>query len=201
MVGNLPLDSMLDSTLTGIYIADRKGDYVFANVGFLKMSGGEVSDIARMNVFNMEKDNYVKQSAPLTAFREKRRVTMINHVDNHKGYFYNQLITATPLFDGNGEVEYVVVEMLNLEMLGNELDSFYRFDRTDDHLFSSQNPVEMVAASPAMRRVRELADSVAPLDTTVLLTGETGTGKDVLARYIHEHSEQRNKKIVEIYTS
>ncbi len=48
--------------------------------------------------------------------------------------------------------------------------------------------VELVATSPAMRHALSAALDVASAPTTVLLTGETGTGKEVLARFIHQSS-------------
>ncbi|MGK3997553.1 sigma 54-interacting transcriptional regulator [Sorangium sp. So ce1024] len=49
----------------------------------------------------------------------------------------------------------------------------------------------LVAASPAMRRVVELARRVAQVDATVLITGESGTGKERVARLVHEASPAR----------
>src|SRR5262245_10919065 len=51
-------------------------------------------------------------------------------------------------------------------------------------------PVEIIATSPAMRRAVEVAEraAAAPPTSTLLITGETGTGKDLLARYVHERS-------------
>jgi two-component system, NtrC family, response regulator HydG len=46
----------------------------------------------------------------------------------------------------------------------------------------------ILGRSPAMLRVRELAERVAQVDSTILITGESGVGKEVLARFIHEHS-------------
>src|SRR5688572_20693681 len=50
---------------------------------------------------------------------------------------------------------------------------------------------ELIARSPAMRRVLDLAARVAPSDATVLVTGESGAGKERVARYIHEASKRK----------
>jgi DNA-binding NtrC family response regulator len=52
--------------------------------------------------------------------------------------------------------------------------------------------VEWVAEDPASLRVRELAERVAPAATNLLITGESGTGKDHLARYIHERGPRHD---------
>ncbi|HOO78710.1 MAG TPA: sigma-54 dependent transcriptional regulator [bacterium] len=54
----------------------------------------------------------------------------------------------------------------------------------------------LVGRSHGIRKVREMALSVAPLDATVLILGETGTGKDLLARFIHAHSERARSGFV-----
>ena len=60
-------------------------------------------------------------------------------------------------------------------------------------------PKDMVCESEAMKRVIELADKVAPLEnTTVLITGESGVGKEVIARYIHSISPRRKKRFVAV---
>ncbi len=56
----------------------------------------------------------------------------------------------------------------------------------------------LVGESPALRRVRELADEVAATDATVLILGETGTGKELLATYIHEESPRRARSMVRV---
>jgi DNA-binding NtrC family response regulator len=50
---------------------------------------------------------------------------------------------------------------------------------------------ELVGESPAMQRVRELIQRIAPLPGTVLIEGETGTGKELVARWLHAHSGRR----------
>ncbi len=56
----------------------------------------------------------------------------------------------------------------------------------------------VVAESPAMRKVLDLATRVAPYPTTVLITGESGTGKEVVARAIHKMSPRRDHAFVAV---
>jgi two-component system response regulator HydG len=51
-----------------------------------------------------------------------------------------------------------------------------------------EDPADIVARSAEMRRVVDLAKTIAKVDSTVLITGESGTGKERIARFVHEHS-------------
>jgi formate hydrogenlyase transcriptional activator len=57
---------------------------------------------------------------------------------------------------------------------------------------------EIVGASPALRDTLALVDKVAATDATVLLTGETGTGKELIARAIHRHSRRAQHALVAV---
>jgi formate hydrogenlyase transcriptional activator len=56
----------------------------------------------------------------------------------------------------------------------------------------------IVGQSTALRHVLELVETVAPSDSTVLLLGETGTGKELIARAIHERSRRKDRTLVKL---
>ena len=69
--------------------------------------------------------------------------------------------------------------------LSEELNSHYGFDN-------------IVGESEPMQRLFQLIRQVAPTDTTVLVSGETGTGKELVARALHEHSPRRDLPMVKV---
>ena len=62
----------------------------------------------------------------------------------------------------------------------------------------SATDIVWVAEAPASRHVLELAQKIADTSTTLLITGESGTGKDQLARWIHEHGPRRDAPFLKI---
>jgi DNA-binding NtrC family response regulator len=56
----------------------------------------------------------------------------------------------------------------------------------------------LLGTSPAFKRATELARKAAPTNASVMIVGETGTGKEVIAQYIHQHSRRSRRRLVPI---
>ena len=57
---------------------------------------------------------------------------------------------------------------------------------------------KMIGESPAIVHIREMIERVAPTDARILITGENGTGKEIVARMLHEQSERTSEPFVEV---
>lgn len=68
----------------------------------------------------------------------------------------------------------------------------------EDEIRAEMNFAQIIGKSPALRRVLKPVEIVAPTDSTVLIYGETGTGKELIARAIHDLSPRRSKPFVKL---
>ena len=68
----------------------------------------------------------------------------------------------------------------------------------EEEIRSEMNFENIIGNSPAIKHVLELVETVAPSDSTVLLLGETGTGKELVARAIHDRSRRKDRAFVKL---
>ena len=204
MANPLLMAEIFDNINEGIYILNRKGDYIYCNNAFLKMVGATREEALSLNAFQLIPEGQVSVSVAVTAFTEKKKVSVVNNVLTPKGYHYRQLATATPIFGSGGEVEYMLVETVRLDLLAKRYQQaiLYEDDSTIEVPALSPERTRaketIIADSPAMQAILQTAAQVAQTDSTVLISGETGTGKEVLAKYIHRNSSRADAPIIEI---
>src|SRR6185503_2412420 len=67
-----------------------------------------------------------------------------------------------------------------------------------EEIRSEHNFGEIVGSSPALVRVLRQVEQVAPSDSTALILGETGTGKELIARAIHDRSRRKDRALVKV---
>ncbi|MFN0180424.1 MAG: sigma-54-dependent transcriptional regulator [Gemmatimonadales bacterium] len=79
--------------------------------------------------------------------------------------------------------------------LAGALRSAQRLEQ-ENRLLRKEGLPEMIAESPVMRPILQVMERIAPSDANVLVTGEHGTGKEVVARWIHAASNRKDKPLV-----
>jgi len=84
----------------------------------------------------------------------------------------------------------------DLEALKNKLAQEKLY--LEDEIRNELNFDEIVGQSPALKQVLKLVKTVSASDSTVLLLGETGTGKELIARAVHEHSRRKSRTFVKL---
>jgi PAS domain S-box-containing protein len=124
----------------------------------------------------------------------------------HNGQSYAFDITVEPLFDVAGKVVGITGASVDIAQLREMTD---RLQDARDRLAQEKSYLEgeiqkelgfeeIIGRSPALLEVLKNVRVVAPTDSTVLLLGETGTGKELLARSVHSLSARRDKTFIKL---
>ncbi len=138
-----------------------------------------------------EEEGFYGPSIIPSVIKEKRKLTTIQ-----VGPGGDAFVTANPVFDKNGDVEFVVSNARFLEEL-ESLRGYYR----DKKRFESTSPVshrDVISESPIMQEILKTCETVAKTDSSVLFLGETGTGKSLIAKFLHDNSKRSSQKFVQL---
>jgi len=188
------LEAIFNSSFDEILVIDGRGVTQRINKVGETNYGVHVEEMIGVNVAELERRGLFSPSVTAMVLKERRRVTITQKTRTGK----ELIVTGNPIFDDNGNISRVVInsrdisELTNLRQKLEEVEllaeNYYRLA-----LSLQRNRVAdaaIVAASPQMKRIVELADKVAAVDSTVLITGESGVGKGLIAARIHKHSQR-----------
>jgi transcriptional regulator with PAS, ATPase and Fis domain len=188
---NLELDSIIDSSYDGILVIDKNMNVERVNSSYLKMVNLKKENLLNYDIKELEKNKIIYPSAALLAFKEKRDITIVQNTNNKR-----LLTTATPVFSEDNKIMRVIVNARDIKELDMVVDNKYFSDdklkiKINDKNNHYNNMSHIVCKSDAMKRILKVADKIADTNSTVLITGPSGVGKEVIARYIHNLNKSR----------
>ena len=202
----ISLPNILDNLDVGVNINDAEGRFLFVNMVTVNWRNIPRKEFLKMNVhdFSPTMDSCVFD----LACQEKRRVSRLQYYRNSQqvdGTPRMRITTATPILDDSGNVQYVLTMLQDI----SDFEETYHRLLADHKILDrySMNPhtdvVEsvgpgIVGQSAEFRQMLSIADQIAPLDSTVLLDGESGSGKVVVAHYIHNHSDRKDQPFITV---
>lgn len=189
---NIMLNLAIDNSADSFNISDSKGVFLKANNAFIERSSISSKDITGISTNELVSEGLYGPSSIMLAIKEKKRVCVMQN-----GQGGNALAISTPIFDENGNIKYVVSNARFVNELV-ELKEFLENNNNNDSVSFENADKKMICKSSAMKSVVDIANVVAPTNSSILITGETGTGKSLLARYIHDKSLRKNGEFVEI---
>jgi len=195
-------ETILDNMTDGVYILDDKGNYIFVNSTYVQLMNMPKSTLLNYNVYDFLKTGEIDVCVSDIVYREKRQVVMFQNVFDTQSYgrkFIRQLIISTPILDGTGSVRNILAVVRPLDTqnaLYQEAGRSKDVIAEGSYIPDDEQDKAIVAVSASMRKVLNLAKTIADVDSAVLITGESGTGKEVLAQYIHRGGARRDKSMV-----
>ena len=198
------LRSILDSVSDGIWICDGQGVILDINAASERLNSVAAADYIGKNVSCIVAERMVDRSATLDVLRTRRQSSMIQHITKTGKQL---LVSATPVLDAAGDVALVVVNERDVTELQNlrqglqnarTVEERYRSELAELSLFELSQK-DIVAQSPQMQRTLRTLLKLAQMDASrILLLGESGTGKGLLAKFLHQVSPRAEKPFIQI---
>ncbi|MFM1653832.1 sigma 54-interacting transcriptional regulator [Brevibacillus sp. B_LB10_24] len=191
---NRELDAIIENSHDAIYITDKQGTTVKTNSAIERITGIPKEYYLGKNTRALMQRGILKDSVTFKVLKQRRPVTVLQK--NFAGK--ETLLTGTPVFNEAGEVEKVVTNIRDLSELNQlhdelkkalELNDQYRKELEKIKSKARFDP-DVIVESKYMLDIYEMADRIADFDATVLILGETGVGKDVLARHLYSSSSR-----------
>lgn len=185
------LNLVIEQSPSSVYIANAEGRTLRINQYFATTTGVNREELLGRMTADIEGDDIFSPSVCSIALKEKRNVIVPQIVNKNREF----VVAGVPILDENGEIFRVMTNSLLTEDTRN-IGKYFR-DIDEDDVTNRGYP-ELIAVSEGMQNVVRLADIIKDTQSTILIDGETGVGKSLLARYIHYTSERRDKKMTEI---
>lgn len=194
------LAAVFESSFDGLYISDGEGNTLRINKAFERILGVKAEDIVGRNMADLVREGVFSRSGTLLALQRREQVTIPLEANTGK----TALVTSTPIFDDSGNIVLVVTnvrdmtELNELHVKVEHLEGLSRFYQAELTHLKLQNRRNCIAHSRKMRELLQMITHVASVDSTVLIQGESGVGKEVIADVLHSYSNRKDHPFIKV---
>jgi PAS domain S-box-containing protein len=199
---SIELDTIIDSSNDGLWICDGNGVVVRINPASEKMIGITAAKVVGRHMSELVEKKLVDRSVTLEVLKTGKKVSLVQKTRIGRHLF----LTGTPVFDKNGDLFRVVVnerDITEIKELQEQLKENaalteqYKQDILEKQIQEAESRL-LIAQSANFKKIVQKAIKLAQVDSTVLILGESGTGKGVIADLIHKYSARSGHPMIRI---
>lgn len=196
------LDAIIDSSSDGLWIADHEGKVIRINPASERINNIRAEQVVGRNMHELVSEGFVNRSATIEVIKTKAVVNMLQQTREGR----KLIVTGNPIFDEGGNVTRVVVnerDITEIDRLHSELEEREaRSDQFRQQMLEMQlaevESRKIVFRSPSMLKAMRQALKVSGAESSVLILGESGVGKGMIADLIHKYSRRCEHPMIKI---
>ena len=196
------LDAVIENSYDGIYITDGNANTILVNKSYEEITGVKGKDMLERNMKDIVKEGIISQSGTLLVLGKKKPVTIEQTFKNGK----TVLVSSNPVFDEKNNINMVVTNVRDITKLNELTEKLVRNEEITKRYHSEIESIKsqarryskIITEDKNMLEIIRRAKKVASMNLTTLLLGESGVGKEVIARYIYENGNRRDKYFLKV---
>ncbi len=198
---NRELELFINTCFDGFYVTDGKGITKWMSESSKKFYNiEEVNDFIGKPVSELEKLGKFMPSSTMRTLASNKKETVVQKSNTGKKI----LATATPInkkgFSRIVTISSDITNINNIEKRLEEAENVIRYYLKELSMLKPECMLddEIVSRSKSFNNIMKIAATVAEVDSTVLIMGESGVGKQIVAKSIHKMSKRRESPFIEI---
>ena len=193
-------DAIIKASFDYIFVTDGEGNVLKLNESYTRITGLSREDILGKNIYDLVKQGYFDRAASIEVIETRKAITFSQTVNTGKII----LVTGNPIFNENGKLVRVVTngrditELYQLKQQVEQAQNLGLHYQKELQKFRYEGSEDYIVASPKMFEIADLIKRIARVDSTVLINGESGVGKEIVAREIHHDSMRADQPYISI---
>lgn len=192
------MDAIFEASFDYLFVTDAEGRVTKVNSAYYRITGIKPEEVIGKTMYELVAQGFYDRSCSIEVIETLKPVTFVQKIKTGR----TVLVTGNPVFDDKGNLAYVVTNGRDITEL-NELKSAVEHkEGLSQHYktkyFNLKGYGDYVVASPAMADLMQTVNQVAQFDSAVMITGESGVGKEIVAHQIHLQSPRKDKPYIRI---
>lgn len=189
---------ILDNISDAVFMDDKNGICVWCNKACEELYNISINDVCGKHVEELERLGIFSPSVTKRVMAERREITIIHENKHGK----KLLTTGIPIFNDDGSILKILTTSRDITRLTSIKSSE---DITPTSLFNVDDiknlkldGTDIIANSVTMKNVMSLTKKLATVNSTVLITGESGVGKGLIAKLLHEEGNRSGEPFITV---
>lgn len=211
-VNGIDFRAVADNLDDSLVISDGEGRYLYANPSYTRNTGIRPEQIIGRTAEEIEAEgNLFKRGAAIEVLKTKSKVFRISNV-YVTGKVEPGAVSGVPIFNDEGDMTHIICAsrpIFTFKQLKEDFDSFVSYANSIENRPSiapyreHENSLELdskylIGTTPALKDIHKVILKAAPTDATVLITGESGVGKEVVADELYRLSQRNHAPFVKV---
>jgi PAS domain S-box-containing protein/TyrR family helix-turn-helix protein len=193
------VDAIIEASFDSIFVTDAKANVLSINEAYTRITGIKAEDILGKNMYDLVEEGWYDCSATIEVIETHKPVTFTQKVKTGKTI----VVTGNPIFNDEGELVRILTngrDVTELMQLKQEVEQAHSLRRHYEEELQkvNMNSGEVVINSRKSREIMDLIVRLGKVDSTVIIYGESGVGKEIFARELHKHGLRKDRPLISI---